>query len=144
MPDLRIISIPGGTLVQTRPEIDLIFDGVGRILDGPILVSGDEAAAQDAVRGLLTIVGTNPSAPNFGTLISRLLNARQVSAIAQSLSNEVQSVMGYLSQVSANFDLTEQIVQIDNLSVKQGERQLNMDLSLLTGSGQAVRLGVNL
>lgn len=139
-----MISIPGGVLVQTRPEIDLTFDGIGRMLAGPEFVSGAEAAAQDAVRGMLTIIGTNPSSPNFGTFLSQLLNARQVASVAQNLSNEIQTVMGYLSQVSADFDLTEQIVQIDSLSVNQQNRQLNVDLTLLTGAGEAVRLGVTI
>lgn len=136
MPDLKLLTLTAGML-QSRPDVDLTFDGAGHIAGGPTLVSGKDAAAQDVVRALLTELGTNPLAQNFGTILSTLLNARSVGDVANQISQEVQAVMGYLSQVTADSDPSEQIVQITNLKVKQETQTIRTDLTLLTGTGQA-------
>ena len=141
MPDLKLLTLTNGQL-QSRPEIDLVFDGAGRIASGPTLVSGQDAAAQDVVRALLTEIGTNPLAQNFGTILSTLVNARSVGDVANQISQEVQSVMGYLAQVTADSDPSEQIVQITDLKVKQDVQTLSTKLTLLTGTGQAAQVTV--
>ena len=136
MPDLKLLTLTDGKL-QSRPDVDLVLDGAGHIVDGPTLVSGQDAAAQDVLRGLLTEVGTNPLAQNFGTILSTLINARSVGDVANQISQEVQLTMGYLSQVTAESDPSEKIVQITDLKVKREGQTLNTELTLLTGTGQA-------
>jgi hypothetical protein len=143
MPDLKMITLaPNGNL-QTRPDIDLSFDSQGKIIGGPAMVTGKDAATQDVLRGLLTVLGTNPSCPNFGTILSSLVGSRSVEDVTNTLSSEIQTVLGYLSNVSANFDPSEQIVQIVNLKVTQVPRTIQASLTVQTGTGAQATVSVS-
>jgi hypothetical protein len=142
MPDLKMLSLADGQL-QARPDIDLTFDGAGKITGGPLLAVAEEAASQDVIRGLLTLTGTNPSAPSFGTIISTLANSRATANISGTLSEEIQAVLGYLANVSADFDPTEQVVQIVNLKVQQNIQTLQVALTVQTGAGAEATVTVS-
>jgi hypothetical protein len=142
MPDLQVLSISQGRL-QARPDLVIFYDGSGKMYDGPGFFSGSDVAVQDVIRGLLTLIGTSPLAPNFGTSLSELLSTRSVGQVSGAISQQVQNVLGYLAQMASNSDPAERVVEVIDMKVKQNGQTIEVTMSLRTGLGQTVTVTVS-
>jgi len=141
MPDLKVLNIINNR-PQPRGDMDISLDGNGQFLDGPVFVSGSDRVVQDTVRGLLTRLGSNYLAPNFGTIIKTLLHARNVGDISGQLTSEVQFVLAYLAQFNSTESLSEQLAELVNLQAKQATDTIELNLTVKTGTGTSASVTV--
>lgn len=131
MPDLKLLDLAGGQL-QGRPDFEMSFDGAGFFSDGPVILEGHDVAVQDVVRGISTRKGTNPFSPNYGTTIPDRVGSRNVGGVSSAVASDVQYLLGYLAQLSAQDPPAEQISELVSLSVKSNKETLEVNLTVRT------------
>jgi hypothetical protein len=134
MPDLQVLRFENGVPVRYA-ELNLPLNADGTFEEGPIFLFGLDKAIQDLVKGLLTVLGTSTLAPNYGTILSGLLNARKASQISGKVVAQIRYLLGYLGTFNANESLDERIDQILSIKSKENGQSLSLEITLRTGSG---------
>ena len=89
MPDLQVLRFDSGTPIRYA-DLNIPLNTDGTFGGNPVFLSDLDKAIQDLVKGLLTLVGTNNLAPNYGTSIKALLNARNVGQINTRLLEQIR------------------------------------------------------
>jgi hypothetical protein len=132
--DLKILTIDNG-FVQTRADINIPLNSRGEFAEEPVFVSGTDKVIQDLTKGLLTVIGSHLLAPNYGTNLKRLIHARKLSDIAEQLTTEVQTLLGYLATFNADQPLDEQLIELVDLEADESSRDIQLSATVKTGTG---------
>lgn len=132
--DLKVLTIDSG-FVQTRADLNIPLNSKGEFDAEPIFVTGLDKAIQDVTKGLLTVLGSHLLAPNYGTNLKSLINTRKLSDIAEQLTEEVQTLLGYVATFNADQPLDEQIIELVDLEANENIRDLTLTATIKTGAG---------
>ena len=134
MPDIQVLTFNKG--VPTRyADLNIPLNQDKTFREGPLFIEGLDKAVQDLVKGLLTLQGTNTLAPNYGTGISGLLNARRASDVSNKIVSQIRYLLGYLGTFNADESLDERIDEVIGIKAKDGDRSLQLEITLRTGNG---------
>jgi hypothetical protein len=134
MPDLQVLRFEKGVPIRYA-DLNIPLNSDETFREGPVFLSGLDRAIQDLVKGILTVQGTSTLAPNYGTLISTLLNARKASQIGTKLVGQIRFLLGYLGTFNENESLDERIDQIISIKSTENTQSISLDITLRTASG---------
>ena len=137
MPDLKVVKIIAGQ-VQRRNDIEMTLNSDGTFRDGPVFVNGVNRAVQDFVKGMLTRLGSNYLARNYGTVIPSLLHSRSLGSVSSKLVEEIQFLLGYIGSFNLNEVPSERIDEIVNIKAKESTDTIELKTTLRVGSGETV------
>jgi len=135
MPDLYVLPIIN-SVPRKYADIQMSFDNKNRFEDGPVFTAGVNRVSQDVVKGMLTKIGSNYLALNYGTIIPDLVGSRSLGPMSAELTNEVQALLGYLGSFNINESLSEQISELISLDVAQNSGTILVTLSVKTAIGE--------
>ncbi len=137
MPDLKVVNIVNQE-VQRRGDIVMTLNDNGTFLAGPLFVSGINRAVQDFVKGVLTRLGSNSLARNYGTGIKDLLHSRKLNNVASQIVSDIQFLLGYLGRFNINAHPSERIDELVSLKAKENLDIIELDITLRVGTGDTV------
>lgn len=136
MPDIKVLSITD-TQVQPRAEIYIPLDSNGQFNAEPAFVEGIDRVMQDVAKGLLTVKGSNYLAPNYGTNLSTLTRGVKFSDIETQVTEEVQTVLGYIASFTASEEnAAEQLTDLVSLDVNETIGSIDLQITVQTGSNE--------
>lgn len=141
MPDLKVIRLVEGRVLK-RAELDFVLNADGTFAEGPTFLTGIDRAIQDVVKALLTLLGSNFLAPEYGTSIDTLIHARKLPQVAERLNLEVQDALGYIVNFTLNEDPSERIEDLISLEATERVNTIEMDLKVQTGGGQTASITI--
>jgi len=141
MPDLKIVPIIDGN-VKKRAELEFVLNADGTFAEGPAFITGIDRVAQDIVKILLTLLGSNFLAPEYGTSIDGLIHARKLSQVSERLNLEVQDGLGYLVNFTLDEDPSERVEDLISLEATDEVDTIRMDLKIQTGGGQTASISI--
>lgn len=137
MPDLKVFPIVDGT-PRLKADVEMLLNANKTFASGPVFVSGQDRAAQDVVRGVLTQIGTNPLTPRFGTNLDSFLNAPRVNDVASQISAEIRFVLAYLAKFNAGEDDAERIETLVSLAATEQTGTIDLKMTVRTAAGQNI------
>lgn len=134
MPDLQVLKFQNGVPVHYG-DLNISLNADGTFDEGPVFLKDLDRSIQDLVKGILTQIGTNNLAPNYGTSVHSLLNSRNTGQITTQLLSQLRSLLGYLGSFNANDPLSERIDEVISIKTKQELQSISLEITLRTGSG---------
>jgi len=135
MPDLKVLSIVEG-VPRKYADVHFTFNDNEEFANGPGIIGGGDRVVQDVVKGMLTEIGSNYLSPSYGTTIPDLVGSRSVKSMSEQLSNEIQTLMGYLGSFNIDEPISEQISEIVSLDVVELSGSIAISLSVKTLAGE--------
>lgn len=117
---------------------DLSLDSSGDLN----IVTGKEKLAQDILKMLLTVRGSNTLAPNYGTTLEEIIGHPQTLSltpyISAQLKEDIITGLKALQEGLEHSPLDEQIGALTYFDVTQTEDSVKIDFSILTKSEEAL------
>ena len=134
MSDLQVLRFENDTPIRYA-DLNIPLNTNGTFGGNPVFLSDLDKAIQDLVKGLLTIIGTNNLAPNYGTSIKALLNSRNMGQTNTRLLEQIRYLLGYLGTFNANEPASERIDEVLSIKSTPGTQSISLEITLKTGSG---------
>lgn len=134
MADAKVISFINGSY---HPGADIIIpmDSTGQFSGDLTFIADTEKINQDVVKGLLTEYGSDYLAPRYGTTLSALLHSRKLNNVSNSISSEVQILLGYIARFNEDQPLSEQLAELVDLQAEEGISSISLKIVVKNGSG---------
>jgi hypothetical protein len=139
--DIKVLTI-SDQQVQRRGDIEIPLDGAGQFKDNPTLVSGLSKANQDLAKGLLTIIGSNYLAPNYGTNLQTLVSSRKLDDVADRITSDIQLLLAYLANFNVDQPSSEQFLELIDLQAEETLDTIELNLTVRTGLNETTTLAI--
>ena len=102
------------------------------------LLENETKLAQDVVKIMLTIKGSNFLFKNYGTNLALLVNARKISQLTDSLKAELIYALEYVKTSNDNEAIN--LKEILSIDIGNGPNFLNITMKILLTNGKMLTL----
>ena len=100
------------------------------------LITGQEMLQQQIVKCILTVRGSLPLFPNYGTLLTTMMGGRINASLLQDLKNEILWGLKYVKQMDINETININTIEDVSLNFNSSEpRELDLKIALLLTNG---------
>jgi len=134
MPDLQVLRFDQGVPARYG-DLNIPLNSDGTFGGDPVFISGTDKAIQDLTKGLLTLLGTNRLAPNYGTNLKSYLYSRSTSLVNDKILNEIRYLLGYLGNFNSSQDPTEQIDRVVSIKTTSELQSISVEMVVQTLGG---------
>ena len=143
MPDLKVLTLDNSGNVILPGDIEMVMDPNGLFVSGPTFLSGSNRSVQDFLKGMLTQLGSNSLARNYGTNMHSLLHSRKLPDISSQLVAEIQYLLGYIGAFNINEDNPAELIEeLVSLRATESFDTIDLTATLRVGSDEVVEVSV--